>query len=350
MSEVSAILSLPYLQPSQAQKHVTHNEALRQLDTLVQLSVVETGATQPPLVPAAGEVYALAQGASNAWAGQDDKLASFDGVAWHFVTPLVGWRAWDQGADMLKVWDGSAWVAQDAGTQNLTGVGVGTTSDTTNRLAVASEATLLTHAGAGHQLKVNKSTDTDTASLLFQTGFSGRAEMGLTGSDNFAVKVSADGTIWNTGFSIRGANAFMGVGTEDPDTQLHVKGNGNAEVRVETENWGTAIIAAKGRRTGNNAEIAKLCFVNQESIKGSDSAEASMTAVRDGEDGIALALTVSDAGTPVTAFTVHKDGHMDQLRFAPRAAPTAPAAGQVYFDATSAKLRCYDGTSWRDLY
>ena len=32
MSETSAILSLPYLMPAQAQKHVTHNEALRILD------------------------------------------------------------------------------------------------------------------------------------------------------------------------------------------------------------------------------------------------------------------------------------------------------------------------------
>lgn len=335
MSEVSAILSLPYLQPSQAQKHVTHNEALRQLDTLVQLSVVDTGATQPPLTPEAGAVYALGQGATNAWAGQDDgTLASFDGAAWHFLTPLVGWRAWDQGA----------------GTENLAGVGVGTTSDTTNRLAVASEATLLTHAGAGHQLKVNKATETDTASLLFQTGFSGRAEMGLAGSDDFAVKVSADGTTWNTGFSVRAGDAFMGVGTEEPDTRFHVKGQNDAEMRVETETWATAMVTAKGRRSGNNTEIAKLQFINQESVKGSNAAEASLTALRDGQDGIALALTVCDRGIPVTAFTVDRDGHMDQLRFAPRSAPTSPVAGQVYFDDTSAKLRCYDGTIWQDLY
>ena len=349
MSEVSAVLSLPYLQPSQAQKHVTHNEALRQLDTIVQLSVVSTDATQPPLVPVAGEVYALGQGPINAWAGQDDTLASFDGVAWQFTAPRVGWRAWDQGDDRLKVWTGSAWEAQDAGTQNLAGVGVNTISDATNRLAVASQATLLSHDGAGHQLKINKAAASDTASLLFQSGFSGRAEMGLAGSDDFAVKVSADGTTWQTGFSIQGPDAFMGVGTDAPAAQLHVKGP-DAEMRAETQSWATAVVTAKGRRTGNTAEIAKLRFINQENVVGSDSAEASLTALRDGEDGIALAMTVCDTGAPVTAFTVHRDGHLDQLRFAPRAAPTAPAAGQVYFDATSAKLRCYDGTAWRDLF
>ena len=40
MSQTSTHLSLPYIQGGQAQKHVTHNEALRQLDLLVQLSVL----------------------------------------------------------------------------------------------------------------------------------------------------------------------------------------------------------------------------------------------------------------------------------------------------------------------
>ena len=44
MTDTTAILGLPYLLPSQAQKHVTHNEALRQLDALVQLSAAEIGA------------------------------------------------------------------------------------------------------------------------------------------------------------------------------------------------------------------------------------------------------------------------------------------------------------------
>ena len=32
MTDTSPVLALPYIQPSQAQKHVTHNEALRQLE------------------------------------------------------------------------------------------------------------------------------------------------------------------------------------------------------------------------------------------------------------------------------------------------------------------------------
>ena len=48
MSDLSPILSLPLLQASQAQKHVTHNEALMQLDLLVQLTVADRTRTTPP--------------------------------------------------------------------------------------------------------------------------------------------------------------------------------------------------------------------------------------------------------------------------------------------------------------
>ena len=57
-------------------------------------------------------------------------------------------------------------------------------------------ACLFNHAGAGHQVKVNKAAATDTGSFVFQTGFSGRAEFGLTGSDDFQIKVSGDGATW----------------------------------------------------------------------------------------------------------------------------------------------------------
>ena len=81
-------------------------------------------------------------------------------------------------------------------------LGVNTTADTTNRLAVASEAILFNNSGYGVQVKVNKNVVGDTASFLFQTGWSGRAEIGTTGDDNFSFKVSADGSTWYTGLSL----------------------------------------------------------------------------------------------------------------------------------------------------
>lgn len=200
MPDKSAILALPYIQPSQAQKHVTHNEALKQLDIIVQLSVAGFAATTPPAVPATGEVHALGPNPTGNWAGHGDDLAAWVDGGWLFVTPLAGWRAWGTTAGAatgeLRIWDGSAWVLPPADHDNLAGLGIGTSSDATNRLSVQADATLLSHDGAGHQLKLNKATGTDTASLLFQSGWSGHAEMGLAGDTDFSIKVSDDGTSW----------------------------------------------------------------------------------------------------------------------------------------------------------
>ncbi|WP_135506643.1 DUF2793 domain-containing protein [Roseovarius aestuariivivens] len=93
MSDTSPVLSLPLIQPSQAQKHVTHNEALLLLDAAVQLAVADRDRTSPPALPEAGQRHIVAPGATAEWAGQDGLLALWDGGAWRFVTPLVGWRA-----------------------------------------------------------------------------------------------------------------------------------------------------------------------------------------------------------------------------------------------------------------
>lgn len=201
MSEQTPALSLPLIQPSQAQKHVTHNEALMRLDALVQAVVLTRDSTSPPADPVAGECHIVPSAAVGTWSGQDHALAYFDGTAWQFLTARPGWRVYVLSDLQTVVWDGTAWAGESASLQNLSGVGIDTNSDSTNRLAVAAEASLFSHAGEGHQLKINKSVATDTASLLFQTGWSGRAEMGTAGDDAFAIKVSADGAVWNTAFS-----------------------------------------------------------------------------------------------------------------------------------------------------
>ena len=51
MSDITTQLLLPYILAAQAQKHVTHNEALRLLDAMVQLSVLDRNRTAPPSSP-----------------------------------------------------------------------------------------------------------------------------------------------------------------------------------------------------------------------------------------------------------------------------------------------------------
>ena len=199
--DTSVRLDLPYIQPAQAQKHVTHNEALHRLDALVQMTLVELGAETPPAEPAPGDIHGLGATPQGAWAGQAGKLAHWDGSGWNFIVPRDGWRGYDLLARRAVVHDGTDWQADLPDLAGLDGVGINTGWDGVNRLSLASQASLFSHEGTGgHQLKVNKAGAADTASLLFQTGFSGRAEMGTAGNDAFSIKVSADGTAWRDAF------------------------------------------------------------------------------------------------------------------------------------------------------
>ncbi|MHA7825948.1 MAG: DUF2793 domain-containing protein [Roseovarius sp.] len=211
MSNTSPRLSLPYMMPSQAQKHVTHNDALQQLDALVQLGIATFDATQPPASPGIGEIHAVGPGAEGDWLGQDGQLAFFTENGWRFIPPQEGWRAWSILDAELRVYSGGIWISVMPPLQNIDGLGIGTASDQTNRLAIASDASLFSHAGSDHRLKINKAAEADTASLLFQSGWSGRAEMGLTGDEDFRIRVSDDGSVFHDAMQVRRADGVVHV-------------------------------------------------------------------------------------------------------------------------------------------
>lgn len=197
-------LLLGYMEASQSQKHVTFNEALLALDAIVQLAVLDKDLTAPPVSPAEGDRYYVATGATGLWLGMSGKIAAYQDAAWNFYSLREGWILWVSDEDKAYAFDGTGLVVIGGGgggggttSVNPTPlVGVNSTATITNRLSVASPASLFTHDGAGHQAKINKASAVDTASLLYQTAFSGRAEVGLTGDDDFHFKVSPDGTAW----------------------------------------------------------------------------------------------------------------------------------------------------------
>lgn len=200
MPDQTPKLALPFIQAGQAQKHVTHNEAIEQLDAVVHLCVESFDLSAPPASPAEAQAWAIGAAPTGAWAGRADQIAHWRSGGWMFTAPQVGWLAWGRDINDLRVYRGGNWQALPSPPpapvdfDNLDGVGINATSDTTNRLVSAADATLLTHAGGGHQLKINKAGAADTASLLFQSNWQGAAEMGLAGNDDFSIKVSADGT------------------------------------------------------------------------------------------------------------------------------------------------------------
>lgn len=103
-------LQLPYIASAQSQKHVTHNEAIRALDALVQLSVASRTLATPPAVPSEGERYIIGEGATDAWENREQQLAAFQDGAWAFFAPQTGWVAWVEDETSQIVFDGTDWV------------------------------------------------------------------------------------------------------------------------------------------------------------------------------------------------------------------------------------------------
>lgn len=221
--DFSTKLSLPYLLPNQAQKHVTVNESLRALDALVQLSVLSMNETVPPTNPNDGDRYIPAAESEGEWLAQEGMIACFQDGVWRFYQPQAGWMAWVEVAQSFWVFDGSDWQAS-AGETPADKLGVNTSADAYNRFALRAPASLFDNEGAGHQLKINKASEAETASMLFQTGYTGHAEMGLAGNNNFNVKVSADGQSFSNALLVRADNGNVGIGTYWPTAKLHVNG------------------------------------------------------------------------------------------------------------------------------
>jgi hypothetical protein len=190
--------SIPLLSASQAQKHVTHNDALIELDALLCCRVLDRDLSTPPGSPADGDAYLVHASPTGAWTGQAGNIAYCVDGAWRFAAPFEGLSLFVADEVTMLVYHSGSWQSwvQVLSFQNLAMLGINTTADITNRLAVKSAAVLFDNIGNGVQTKLNKNAAADTASLLYQTGYSGRAEIGLTGDDDFHFKVSSDGATW----------------------------------------------------------------------------------------------------------------------------------------------------------
>lgn len=261
MSDTTPNLALPYILPAQAQKHVIHNEAIRALDAAVQLAVLDRDLAAPPALPADGDRYLVAAGPSGLWAGQAGRIAAFQDGAWAFYQPRNGWVAWVADESLLLAFDGAVWMAVGPARLNPAAlVGVNATADATSRLAVAAEASLFTHEGAGHRQTINKAASGETASHLYQTAFSGRAEIGLTGDDNLHFKVSPNGSTWHDAMVIPAATGIPRVrGLAKASLPSAAAAGAGAVVLVPDEAGGAVLAFSDGsnwRRVTDRAVVS----------------------------------------------------------------------------------------------
>lgn len=361
-------LDLPYINSAQAQKHVTHNEAIRALDAIIQLAVLDRDLATAPDSNAEGDRYIIAESATGIWAGHDREVAAWQDGAWSFYQPGEGWIAWIADEERLAAWDGSAWLDAVVGSLNPTPhVGINAAANATNRLAVASPSTLLSHEGAGHQLKINKAAAGHTASLLYQTAWSGRAELGLSGDDDFHLKVSPDGSSWTEALVVDGDTARTGLGTMPQQARLHC--------RVATADSGKAFLMTGKGITGaddpshgavlvlshNTTGNRQFVLANSESGLGIRVIGTSLDGynfLTTGRQNMQLG-TADPNGSDVTAMrNLYANGHFRTNQWArvgtftiatlPSAA-TAGAGATIYISDESggAVLGFSDGSAWR---
>lgn len=108
--DATARLHLPLLMPAQAQKHVTVNEAMQQLDGQLDLVLQSLTRITPPETVVDGLCWGVPQGASNAWQGQGGNIAIAANGGWIFVRPTYGRRAMIADRGMCAIHDGTSWA------------------------------------------------------------------------------------------------------------------------------------------------------------------------------------------------------------------------------------------------
>ena len=209
-------LALPFIQPAQAQKHVTHNESLLTLDAIVHLCVEARSIMTPPDTPEDGDRYLVPENAMGIWQGRANTIAIWTDQQWHFHAPNTVWLCYVREEDALVVLTKGVWspIITQSASEQLPQLGIGTSADEINRLSVRSPALLLSHDVDDARMVINKAASDNTASLIFQSGFTGHAEIGLSASNDLTLNISNSGESWTTALRLNSENGHIEYGLD----------------------------------------------------------------------------------------------------------------------------------------
>ena len=303
-------LDLPYIMPSQAQKHLTHNEAIARLDGVVQLSVIDRDLDTPPGAPADGDRYIVAASATGAWTGWERSVACFYAGAWLRLLPRPGWLCWIADEDQLAFWDGAAW-------QSIAAANIGAVAksgDTmTGGLTVTGDGFHFTSEveGSGNPLHATKWIDAAGGPV-----FVGRKARGSIATP--AVPQAGDTLMGfrSYGYNTTGDDGFVGGG------------RGGAFLLEASETWDAT-------RTGTQIRF----FVTP---NGNGVLADAVEHTRFAHDG---ALQMGGANTVITASR-----HPLLRSYTVAGLPSpSPAAQLIYVSdgASNKRLAVSDGSNWR---
>lgn len=106
---MTARYALPLLATAQAQKEMTHNEALALIDALLHAAVEAGPVDDPPAVPGPGQCWLVGSAPTGAWAGRANALAVHTDGGWRFTAPSAGMRVLRIGDGARLRFDGATW-------------------------------------------------------------------------------------------------------------------------------------------------------------------------------------------------------------------------------------------------
>lgn len=102
-------MALAYIASSQAQKEITHNEALNDIDFLAKTCALNATTNAPPVSPTTGDTYIIGAAPTGAWTGFGGRVAGYY-AGWSIKEPVAGWTAWTQNDNRLLYYTGAAWA------------------------------------------------------------------------------------------------------------------------------------------------------------------------------------------------------------------------------------------------
>src|SRR5262245_26328030 len=318
--DTTANLSLPFIVAAQAQKHVTHNEALRALDAVVQLSVLDQDLATPPGSPAEGARYIVGSSPAGAWAGQASRIAAFQDGAWAFYVPQEGWLAWVVDEDTLYVWSGTAWALLGGG--GLADV----VEDTTPQLGGALDAN-------GHSIGFDDGTgitdDAGNEQIAFHKTASAANHLGLANAaSGTGPLISAEGTDPNIDLRL----SAKGAGVIRAGGQLVASSPTYPPLSAERTTGSTStpssphrlLVTTSGDMVDGFGSI--LGFSIRDNSGVINEGIATVRALRSGADNSGrLQLTTLNAGVDVVSHEMAPAGN----NYFPNVGTTASAANAV---------------------
>ncbi len=259
MSDITTHLLLPYILASQAQKHVTHNDALRLLDAMVQLSVLDRILTAPPVSPTDGDRHIVASGATGLWVGWDLNVAFWVDGVWMRLVPRPGWLAWIVDEAAFVVWNGSSW--------DLVGEPVDV-SDAVFSLVNDADPTkkaLFSLSGISTGTTRSFTLPNSSSELAILAG-----TQTFTGNKTFSGTLTASGTVTTSGATATigtatGTSTYgLGIGaTTTGVTKTLNLGTGGASGSTTVVNIGAATAGAGGTTVVNTPTVTFANAVTQ---------------------------------------------------------------------------------------